>query len=370
MGVEWIQIHSFAPQEAVMTSAFDTGMFVRKGAWHREGNVVLTSPKTWNAARKQADILWEAVEAPLFGFQGLDAQGKIVYDPETAVTGDYMLIGDRKRTLRTDTGATLGTPSAEYEVIGNKELGDIVRALTEATSGKGKDAVVEYETLISLEGGKSIVCVTWLNEPVKLPGDKSQTFPYLAVSTRHDGAGAARAQSTSVRIVCANTRARSDNEADASGTVFTFRHGANWKDRLEEARQTILGLRTDFAENMDFLRTLAKVKVTKDQTSEWLEQFIPMPISIAQVTDRQSRTVEEARLTVQAILDSPTCDGIRGSAYGLLAAGDEFLDHYRGLGPDNLPKNKDGWVKRQLLVPEKRKFRQVQIIKDVVGLPA
>src|SRR4029077_12671108 len=122
--------------------------------------------------------------------------------------------------------------------------------------------------------------------------------------------GAARAQSTAVRVICANTRARSDNEADANGTVFTFRHGANWRERMDEAVQTLKGLRKDFAENMDFLKTLAKIKVTPEMRKEWLGQFIPIPPAAAELTERQRKSIEEARLTVVQILASDTCKGI------------------------------------------------------------
>jgi phage/plasmid-like protein (TIGR03299 family) len=374
-----------------MSHLFDSGFSVREPAWHQLTNVVGASPRSWNAARKAAGTdTWEVAEGPVFGFELAGIGGEKVFDPRAVILDEdtlrklaqqvggkiregnimdaleamgVVVVEDKKRTLRTDTGATLGVPTVDYEVIGHSEMGEIIEALTKALSKSGDKARVVYDALVSLEGGKSIVATMYLDEPVTLPGDNSKTFPLLVVSTRNDGAGAARAQSTTIRVICANTRAASDNEADRNGTVFTFRHGASWRDRLEEARQTLLGLRKDFAENVEFLSTLARTKVTRDQELAWLEQFVPMPVTVAEVTDRQARTIEEARGTVMAILNSDTCSATRGKAISLLFAGDEFLDHYRGSNPTTN-------TRRTLLVPEKRKLRQVEIIRDVVGLAA
>jgi phage/plasmid-like protein (TIGR03299 family) len=374
-----------------MSHLFDSGMSAHSPEWHGLANYVATPVTTWKAARKHAGMdTWDIAEAPVFQYQMAGIGGEPMYDPRAVILDDetraklardvaanirdgkitdaLAALGatemtDRKRTLRTDDGRTFGVPSKEYEIIGMDEIGEIIDALTKALSGKGSKTRVVFEALVSLEGGNSIVATLYLDEPIVLPGDNSQTYPLLVVSTRNDGTGSARAQSTTIRVICANTRARSDNEADASGTVFTFRHGASWRDRLDEARQTLLGLRKDFAENVEFLSTLAKAKVTREQELQWLEQFIPFPVTVAEVTDRQARTIEEARGTVQAILESDTCKATRGKAISLLFAGDEFLDHYRGT-------NAETNTKRTLLKAEPRKLRQAQIIREVLGLAA
>ncbi len=220
---------------------------------------------------------------------------------------------------------------------------------------------VKYETTVVLEGGKCVAAVMALDEPIKLPRDKSLTYPYMALTTRHDGTGSCRAQSTSVRIVCANTFAAAEAQADRDGTVFTFGHTKNWRDHIEEAKLAVRGLRQDFSEYADFAKHLTRIKINGEQTATFLAEFIPAPLESVAVSPRVARNIEEARQTVLAILNSKTCEGISGTAFGLLQAGGEYLDHYRGY------QNKDTYCGRQLLKPEPRKRELARIVQDLVS---
>lgn len=382
-----------------MSHLFDSGFSVRKPAWHELTKVLDKSPRSWAEARKQAGIAgWDVEEGPVYGYELAGVGGERVFDPRAVILDDattrklasdvraaiiagkiedaLTLLGatrieEKKRTLRSDSGATFGVPTTEYEVIDNKEIGEIVEALTKALSVDGKKAKVVYEALVSLEGGKSIVATLYLDEPITLPGDSSQTFPLLVVSARHDGTAGVRAQATSIRVICANTRAMSDNQADAAGTAFTFRHGVKWRDRVDEAVETIRGLKVSFAENMDFLATLGKTKLTRQQEQDWLDQFLPYPLSAVEVTDRRMRNIDDARGTVKNILESDTCSSVRGTWLAPLFAGDEFLDYYRNVTADGQLRAPQVATQRSLgLVrePGTPKLRSAQIIRELAGV--
>lgn len=338
-----------------MSALFESGFFVRQPAWHGMGTVLDTPPKTWKTARKHAGIEWDPMAAPAFGYEGVDADGKPVYDPDLAVAGNYVRLEDKKRVIRNDNGATLGVPSSTYEVIDHGEIGAIVEALN-------GDKNVAYETTVSLDGGKAIAVVVRLDEPVTLPGDNSPTLPFMALTTRHDGTGSLRAQSTSIRVVCMNTFSAAEYEADRNGTVFVFSHTKNWREHVEGAKLALQGLRTDFTEYVEFASHLAKIKVTEQQTASFLAEFIPAPMSSVEVSDRVARNIEEARLTVKAILESPTCEALRGSALGLVQAGGEYLDWYRGY------RTSSTLFGRQMLRPEQRKVEAVKIVRELVGV--
>ena len=47
------------------------------------------------------------------------------------------------------------------------------------------------------------------------------------------------------------------------------------------------------------------------------------------VTDRVARNVDEARMALRAIFDSATTEQVAGTAYGLVQAAGEYLDHVR-----------------------------------------
>lgn len=335
-----------------MSASFTSGFFVREPAWHGMGVVVCDYPGSWDEARRLAGLEWEPVSAPQFGFTGLTAEGKVTYDPDEAATGDYARDAGRQRIVRSDTGALLGSPSDEYQIISHAEMGEIVEAIEQQPN-------VKYETTVCLNGGKQVASVVRLDEPVVIPGDNSQTLPYLALTTRHDGSASCRAQSTTVRIVCANTFAAAEAEGDRNGTVFTFSHSRNWRDRIEEARTAIRGLRADFSEYVEFAGHLAGVKVTGIQAEQFVREFIPAPIERLAVSDRVMANIEEARQAVRAILAGPTCETVRGTAFGLVQAAGEYLDHYRGY------RSMDTYLGRQLLRPERRKTEAVRLVTSI-----
>ncbi|HEU5032728.1 MAG TPA: DUF932 domain-containing protein [Spirillospora sp.] len=349
-----------------MSAEFDSGMFVREPAWHRMGNVVQERPESWQQAREWAGLLWEPVEEPVIGytgdFAGIEARLEGLADGMSNdaeidglrdVISRFHVIEGRKRIVRSDTGATLGVPTSEYAIISHAEMGEVIEALLDQRN-------VNYETLVSLQGGRAIAALLQLDEPVQLPGDPSVTLPYLAVTTRHDGTGALKALTTSVRIVCWNTFSAAESQGERNGTAFTFGHSRGWRDRVEEAKLTLAGTRAEFAAYVEVAETLAKVPVTEAQATEFVARFVPMPPE-SLVSDRVVRNVEQARDAVRTILAGPTSDGIGGTAFGLVQAAGEYLDHYRAY------RSMDSYFTRQLLRPEPLKAKAVQLVREIVG---
>jgi phage/plasmid-like protein (TIGR03299 family) len=327
-----------------MPASFESGFFVRKAAWHGLGTVLDDYPGSWEEARRLAGLDWEPISAPVYEFAGVSDDGQPVWDPMLAKgprIGNFRVIEGHQRIIRSDTGALLGIPTSSYAIISHAELGTIVEAIEDVPNAK-------YETTVVLEGGRKIAVVVRLDEPITLPRDNSATMPYLALTTSHDGAGSCRAQSTSVRIVCANTFSAAEAQADRNGTVFSFSHTKNWREHVEGARQAIRGVQTDFKEYVDFAKGLIKLKVSEDQTAMFLEEFIPSPLVAVEASTRKLNNIEEARATIRAILNSPTCEPYKGTAMGWLAAGGEFLDHYRDRS------SKGTYFTRQV-EPQKRK---------------
>lgn len=349
-----------------MPAEFDSGMFFREPAWHRMGNVVQERPESWQDARQAAGILWEPEVAPCFAYDGepekiaerleqleelsLAAQVESLRD----VVGRFHVIEGRQQIVRSDTKALLGVTTTEYAVINHVEMGEVIEALM-------GEANVNYETLVSLQGGRAIAALLYLDEPIQLPGDPSVTLPYLAVTTRHDGTGALKALPTSVRIVCSNTLSAAEAQGARNATAFTFGHSTGWRDKVEEAKETIRGTRADFAQYVEVAESLAKVPVTEAQTTEFVARFVPMPPE-TMVSGRVARNVEEARMTVRTILAGPTSEGIGGTAFGLVQAAGEYLDHYRAY------RSMDSYFTRQLLRPEPLKAKAVSLVREIVGV--
>lgn len=332
-----------------MSDYFESGFTVREPAWHGKGYVADRYPNDWEEAREWAGLTWEPEARPLY----------TMVEPERD-TGDlpippvYAELPAFRQIVRNDTGATLGVVSNYYEVITHEQMGEVVEAILAMPN-------VKYETAGAIQEGRGVWALAYLDEPITLPGDTSVTLPYLALLTRHDGTGALKALSTSVRIVCANTWSAAETESGRNGTAFTFSHSKQWRDRLEEAKETITGVRRDFAAYREFAEQMLKVRVTHEQTEDFIKAFIPSPPE-GLISQRVQNNVEEARTTMRVILAGPTSEGIAGSAFGLVQAAGEYLDHYRSF------RTQDSYYARQLLRPEPLKAKAAQIVRELVGV--
>src|SRR5699024_8098325 len=68
--------------------------------------------------------------------------------------------------------------------------------------------------------------------------------------------------------------------------------------------------------------------LTRDQVTDFIEQFIPEPVGRV-VSDRVRNNIATARSDFRAILASPTCEGIDQTAAGMVAAATEYAEHVR-----------------------------------------
>jgi phage/plasmid-like protein (TIGR03299 family) len=200
-----------------------------------------------------------------------------------------------------------------------------------------------------------------LDEPFQIPGDKSLTLPMMALTNTFDGQGSLRAGYTSVRVVCANTFAASEAEQDRHGHTFVFRHTKNWRERVEDARNAINGLRDDTKKYVDAMTHLAGVRVTPVVTEQFVREFIPTPPD-GLISDRVADNIARDRAKLRELIVSDTVEGsgVGGTAYGLVQAAGEFLDHVRGF------RSRDTYVGRQLLRPEPLKSKAITLVRDLV----
>jgi phage/plasmid-like protein (TIGR03299 family) len=335
-----------------MSHYFDTGMCVRRPSWHGLENLLAEAPATWEEARTAAGLDWEPIKVPAFAFRGIDADGQAVSRPGDGVVGDFFEEPDHERVIRSDTGSTLAIAKGSYQIISHADMGEMMDALT--TVG------FRYETAGSTHEGRRVWSLAYLDEPMTLPGDFTPTVPYMALTNAHDGSGACRAQYTSVRVVCANTWQMAEAQADRTGQVFTFRHTKNWRDKVEDARMALTGLRESQAEYLGMMEHLLGVRVTDAQATMFIREFVPMPPD-GLISARVARNVEEARGALRTILASDTTAPVAGTAYGLVQAAGEYLDHVRGY------RNRDTYLGRTLLRPEPLKFKALSLVREVVA---
>ncbi len=325
-----------------MAHEFESGMFVRTPAWHLLGNVVDEYPGSWDEARKLAGIDWDPITEPIFKISGFDTA------EDGSLTPRYTQVEGFHAVNRSDTHSTLSVQADSYHLIDHTAMGQILEAVLEQTPN------LKYETAGSLAGGTMIWALVRLDEPFEIKGDFSQTMPYVALTNRHDGRGGCNLSATSVRIVCANTWKSQEMESKRTGLTYSFRHTKNWRDRVEDAKAAITGARKEFRAYAEIAEELMLHRVTPKQTELFIREFIPMPPD-GIVSDRVARNVEEARLAIREILASETTQPVAHTAYGLVQAAGEYLDHVRSF------RNRDSLLGRQLLKPQALKGRATKM---------
>lgn len=324
-----------------MPANVETMFSVRQMPWHQQGNILDDYPENWTEARRLAGLDWDPIATQVYSLAELSDDGTPCYEP----------IEGWKCIARSDTGAVLSLNRDTYTIIDHNEMGEIVEAVL-AQPG------VKWETAGVLDGGRSVWCLAFLDEPILLAGDISPTLPYLAITNRHDGTGACALRATAVRIVCANTFRAAELEGERTGTTFSFVHKSGWRSRIDEARQAVTGARAEVRRYAELAEELLGILITPRQRELFVTQFIPLPPQ-GLVTDRVARNVEEARSALRLIFESKTAEDIAHTAYGLVQASGEYLDHIR---------RAHSWetrLNRTLIRPEPLKHRALSLIREI-----
>jgi phage/plasmid-like protein (TIGR03299 family) len=314
---------------------------VRQMPWHREGTILSDYPGSWAEARTLAGLDWDPITTQVYALADLNVDGSPRYEP----------IEGWKCIARSDNGAVLSLNRDTYTVIGHAEMGEIVEAVLAQPN-------IHWETAGVLDGGRAVWCLALLDEPVELPGDDSPTLPYLAITNRHDGTAACALRATAVRIVCANTFRAAELEGERTGATFSFIHKSSWRSRIEEARQAVTGARTEMRRYTELAHELLGIQVTPRQRELFVTEFIPMPPQ-GLITDRVARNVEEARQALRLIFESKTTEQVASTAYGLLQAAGEYLDHVR------TARSWETRLNRTLIRPEPLKHRALSLIREL-----
>jgi len=316
---------------------------VRQMPWHREGTVLADYPGDWAEARTLAGLDWDPITTEVYALVDLNADGTPRYEP----------IEGWQCIARSDNGHVLSLNRDTYTVISHGEMGEIVEAVLAQPN-------VRWETAGVLDGGRAVWCLALLDEPVELPGDDSPTMPYLAITNRHDGTGSCALRATAVRIVCANTFRAAELEGERTGATFSFIHKASWRNRIEEARQAVTGARSEMRRYTELAQQLLGIPITPRQRELFVTGFIPMPPQ-GLVTDRVARNVEEARAALRLIFEPKTTEQVAGTAYGLVQAAGEYLDHVR------TARSWETRLNRTLIRPEPLKHRAMSLVREVTA---
>lgn len=280
--------------------------YVGATPWHGLGSR-LTEKQPLEVWQREAGMNWQIQDSPVH-FKA-EASGHL---------GSIHSFPEQKVLYRSDTKAPLSVVSHRYQIVQPREVLEFYRDLTEFSG-------YELETAGVLKGGRKFWALARTGQATALKGN-DQVNGYLLLATSCDGTLATTATPTTVRVVCNNTLSISLNGAT---NAIKVPHSTRFDPRTVKKQLGIAVSQWD--EFMYRMRTLAERKV---QTKEALGFFMnvlcdinahaPIPEAIP-----NKRAMEKVQTLYEGKGRGAELESARGTAWGLLNAVTEYVDHER-----------------------------------------
>jgi len=271
--------------------------------WHGLGNRISTKQpiEVW---AQQSGLAFEIKEAPVrFMSESAGSLGAIISFPE------------QKVLYRSDTKAPLSVVSERYKVVQPREILEFYRDLTEISG-------FELETAGVLKFGRKIWALAKTNQSAALKGNDTING-YVLLATACDGTLATTAQFTSIRVVCNNTLAVA--LANGAGAV-KVPHSTSFDP---EAVKRQLGISVGAWDGFMYrMRTISERKVKSHESMNYfLRVFTDQSDAASGLTNE--RAMKKVLALYEGQGKGADLASSKGTAFGLLNAVTEFVDHER-----------------------------------------
>jgi len=286
-----------------MAHLVESMAYVGQTPWHGLGHQ-LPAQQPIEVWAQQAGMDWEIRETPVRFITG--TAGNL---------GAIESFPDNKVLFRSDTNAPLSVVSQRYQVVQPREILEFYRDLTEISG-------FELETAGILKGGRKFWALARTGQSGTLKG-KDVSRGYVLLATACDGTLATTAQFTSIRVVCNNTLAIALGKNDGAVKVpHSTRFDA-------EAVKKQLGISVSgWKTFMDSMKALSERKMKNAEAQRFFLQ-----VFTDAGNSRQGATNESAMAKSLSLYEGrgkgSTLPSAQGTAYGLLNAVTEFVDHKR-----------------------------------------
>lgn len=285
-------------------------------------------------ARRATGLTWEPAAEPQFRRR---LAGGTALEP----LHEYSRVDGLKYVTRDPGGPVLGSAKSTYTLFSNAELFAVAEAIGVAALHAGR--AVRFVSGGELDGGRKVFLLADLGV-TEIPGDPSPHVRYMTLLSSHDGSGAVKVLGTDMRWFCTNALRAVELAAAATGAAFSFRHTAKLTRRLADAQKAITAALVQHDSIETVTRELLTRKVSTAQASQFLSQYAlarvvskgnPQRAAQAALSPQRAYAVAAVEAELRRVYASTTCDGIRDTAYGPLAAVVEYLDNTRrAAGPD------------------------------------
>lgn len=279
--------------------------YVGQTPWHGLGNEL---------ARRQPLEVW----AQQAGMHWRIEAGDVRYIAQGDHLGSIHAFPGQKVLYRSDTKAPLSVVSDRFQVVQPEEILSFYKDLTEAGG-------YELETAGVLKGGRKLWALARTGQKAVLKG-RDEVNGYLLLATACDGTLATTAQFTSVRVVCNNTLAIA--LGDGAGAVRVSHRSVFDPDSVKRQLGIAVSSWDSFMVRM---KALADSKITDTAAEAFLRRVLTYPATAAD--GGQPAINQGAFKSVQGLYNGhgmgAELGSAAGTAWGLLGAVTEFVDHHR-----------------------------------------
>ena len=280
--------------------------YVGQTPWHGLGNA-LTPKQPLEVWAQQAGMNWRILETPVRYITG-----------EAGNLGQIMSDDDHKVLFRSDTQAPLSVVGRRYHIVQPRDILEFYRDLTEVSG-------FELETAGVLKGGRKCWALARTGQSGVLRGN-DRTEAYVLLATACDGTLATTAQFTSIRVVCNNTLA-----VATAGAVNAVKVRHNTRFDPQSVKQQLGISVTAWDDFMYQLKQLSERKVKTADMRNYFQRVFNDPATRANepVTKSSERTLGQAVALFEGLGRGAELPSAKGTAYGLLNAVTELVDHHR-----------------------------------------
>ena len=304
--------------------------YVSETPWHGLGNQ-LTPNQPIEVWAEQAGMNWR-IESSDVSYMAKNERGQSIIMPY-----------EEQRVLyRSDTHAPLSVVSQRYQEVQPREILEFYRDLTEQSG-------FELETAGVLKGGKKFWALARTGQSHVLRGGDVSNG-YILLATACDGTLATTAQFTDIRVVCNNTLAIALKGANANAGLVKVPHSTKFDANVVKNQ---LGISVQvWQEHMYEMKQLSERKVSQTEAAAYFDAvFNNTSLSIAEQDDnlikfyrnvadqskaQASNKTEPNGRAMSKVMEMFNGQGrgadlssAKGTAYGLLCAMTEFVDHER-----------------------------------------
>lgn len=289
-----------------MSHLLQSMAYVGAAPWHSLGNV-LPARQSIDVWAREAGMDWTICETP------------VRYMTEQAgALGSIQTFDDQKVLYRSDTKAALSVVGGRYQVVQPKAVLEFYRDLSEVSG-------FELETAGVLKAGRKFWALAKTGKSTALKGS-DVVNGYLLLATSCDGTLATTATPTTIRVVCNNTLTIA---LQGAASAIKVPHSTSFD---AQAVKKQLGIAVSHWDSFMYrMKTLSERKV---KTHESMNYFLKVLCQTdSHVDPAQGLVNERALKKVQSLYDGQgkgaELASASGTAWGLLNAVTEFVDHER-----------------------------------------